>query len=295
MSKFRRRAFIVALSAAFFLPALANGQDRPSIILPKAKSKAKLGLEGYCPVCIVAMRKWVKGTAEHQVTYDGATYYFPGDGPKQKFLKDPARYVPALGGDCIACYAMAKKRIPGNIRFASSHKGRLFLFPSDKEKQVFMKNPAKFENVDLACNGNCSVCKVMANKEVPGTKQFTAIHDGFRYLFPSDRERQMFVKSPVKYSDKSLTSSKRVAMLTIMGKTGCAACEHGVHPVGSPDELGLAVTAADGTIFVIEDAHSRWPAIYKSRFDGKSVKVSGTVIKREGKFAWVSPNDLTVL
>jgi YHS domain-containing protein len=264
--------------------------------------KTKLGLEGHCPVCVVKMKKWMKGTKEHQVTYDGVTYYFPGDGPKNEFLKNPEAYVPVLNGDCIACYAMAKKRVPGNIRHAALHGGRLYLFPSDKEKQVFAKTPGKFQNTDLACKGLCSVCKIMANKEIPGKTNFTAMHNGFRYLFPSAREREMFVKEPSRFADKTLVgarkddmANKTAAAFTFTGKTSCAGCEHGVKPIGAPEELGLAVSNGDGTIFVIEDAHSRWPGLYKDRFDGKMVRVDGEIIKRSGKFAWVSASSVTVL
>ena len=65
----------------------------------------RVGLRGYCPVCILDANKWVKGSPEHQATYDGVTYSFPDEAIKQKFLADPAKYVPALGGDCIVCYA----------------------------------------------------------------------------------------------------------------------------------------------------------------------------------------------
>ncbi len=261
------------------------------------QAKMKLGLEGYCPVCITQMKKWMKGSPAHQATYDGVTYYFPGDGPKQKFLKAPEKYVPALNGDCIACWAMAKKRVPGSVRHAALHRGRLYLFPSKKELDAFSKTPKKFENTDLALKGDCSVCIVMANKKVPGKTEFTAMHNGFRYLFPADNERQIFLRDPARYADKSLVPSKvrTTAMLTVTGKTSCAACTHGVNPLGAPDELGLAVTSADGTIFVIEDAHARWPSLYKARFDGKTVKVEGTVIKREGKFAWVNASDLVIM
>lgn len=282
---------------------MAKDMKGKEMMAKKAMMKPRLGLEGYCPVCIIDVRKWVKGTADHQATYDGVTYYFPGEGPKDKFVKSPEKYVPALNGDCIACYAKAKKRIPGNIRYASTHRGRLYLFPSNKEKQVFMDNPRKFENTDLALEGHCSVCKVMAHKEVPGNARFTAIHNGFRYLFPSNKERQTFLKTPAKFADQMLAKDgmakdamPRTAVRTsFTGKTSCAACEHGVHPIGSPDELGLAVTSNDGTIFVVEDAHSRWPSLYKSRFDGKSVSVKGNVIKRDGNIAWVKAEDLMVL
>ncbi|MFK7821873.1 MAG: hypothetical protein AB8G99_24455 [Planctomycetaceae bacterium] len=284
--------FVVSIAPAI------QAQEHAAPMLPKPMmQKTKLGLEGYCPVCVIKMKKWMKGTKEHQATYDGVTYYFPGEGPKKEFLKSPEAYVPAMNGDCIACYAMAKKRVPGNIRHSALHQGRLYLFPSDKEKQVFTKNPAKFKNTDLACRGLCSVCKVMAKKEVPGNAKFTAIHNGFRYLFPSDRERQMFVKEPARFADKTLVASQKMktASLTFTGKTSCAGCEYGVKPIGAPNELGLAVSGQDGTIFVIEDAHRRWPSIYKGRFGGQQVRVNGEVIKRDGKFAWVTAKSVSVL
>ena len=268
---------------------------------PAMAKKARLGLDGYCPVCITEMKQWMKGSENFKTTYDGITYYFPGEGPMKKFLAAPEKYVPALGGDCIACWAMAKKRVPGSVRHSALHKGRLYLFPSDKEKQAFVKDAAKLAKADLAYAGHCSVCAVMAKKKVAGKPQFTAMHNGFRYLFPSDRERQMFLKEPGKFADKSLAPMKKqmekktTAMLTITGKTSCAACSHGVKPIGAPDQLGLAVTDSDGAVFIVEDAHSRWPSLYKSRFDGKSVRVAGKVVKREGKFTWVSPTELSVL
>ena len=76
----------------------------------------RVGLEGYCPVCILDANKWAKGSPEHQATYDGVTYYFPEEAIKgEKFLASPAKYVPALGGDCIVCYAKLGECVPGMI------------------------------------------------------------------------------------------------------------------------------------------------------------------------------------
>ena len=61
---------------------------------------------------------------------------------------------------------------------------------------MFEATPEEFVNVDLAANGNCIVCSVKANKQIPGKPEFTAIHDGMRYLFPSDDARQMFIAAP---------------------------------------------------------------------------------------------------
>jgi len=39
----------------------------------------RIGLDGYCPVCIVEAKKWEKGSPEHSTVYDGITYRFPNE------------------------------------------------------------------------------------------------------------------------------------------------------------------------------------------------------------------------
>ena len=212
-----------------------------------------------------------------------------------------AKYVPALGGDCTVCYANAGKRIPGNIRHGVFHNSRLFLFPSDREKKEFLAHPRRYADVDLALDGKCAVCRVMVGKDVPGKPQFTAIHDGFRYQFPSDKERQVFLANPAKFTAERATGKQAStqkaskAAITIKGTSACAGCEHGLVPIGAPDTLGLAVNASDGKVYVVEDAHKLYPKVYKDRFDGLRLQVSGTVLKSDGKITWIKPTQLNVL
>ncbi len=159
----------------------------------------RIGLEGYCPVCILDANKWAKGSPEHQATYDGVTYYFPEEAIKQKFLANPAKYVPALGGDCIVCYAKLGKRVPGSVNHTARYDDRLFLFPGAEQQQAFLGNPKEFANVDLALKGDCAVCLVHHNKRVAGKPEFTEIKDGFRYLFVSAREQAAFREDPAPY------------------------------------------------------------------------------------------------
>lgn len=281
----------------------------------KAMQEGTVGLEGYCPVCVVAKSQWVKGSPEFASKYDGTTYYFPSDEVKAMFDANPVAFVPVLGGDCIVCYAKdGKTRAPGNIRFASLTNERLFLFPNDEIRQMFNKSPETYVNRDLGADGNCIVCKVKAGKIVPGSEKFTAVHNGFRYQFPSDSERQMFVASPADFVDadskmmkqgmeknamkddsKMMKTSMKTTTIQVQGKTACAACEFGVTPINAPDELGLAVTTTDGQIYVIEESHTRWPQLYKDRFAGKQVAVSGSVIKTKGNITWIKPSDLKTL
>jgi len=265
----------------------------------------RIGLEGYCPVCITDAHKWEKGSPDHKATYDRVTYYFPNDAIRQKFLDNPGKYVAALDGDCIVCYAKLGKRVPGTVQHVARYDNRVFLFPSDNERQVFLKNPPEFADVDLALNGDCAVCLVHLNKRVPGKAEYTEVYNGFRYQFPSAREQAAFRKEPARYATagaktngKSAQGNERPAgrnLLTVTGKTACAGCEHGVTPIQNPDELGLAVDTADGKVVVVERAHQLYPGAYKDRFSGQQVRVSGRVLKQEGRFTWIEPIELTVL
>lgn len=265
------------------------------------KEEQSVALEGYCPVCIIQMKKWVRGSSEHQVAYDGKTYYFPGEKPKQMFLADPAKYVPALGGDCTVCFAKMGKRVPGNIRHATIHRNRLFLFPGDAQKEEFLSNPKAYADVDLALDGKCAVCLTEMKKEVPGKPEVTAIHQGLRYQFPADKQRKMFLAKPAKYAVKPTggkqTSNSKAAtnLVTVTGRSGCAGCDHGVVPIGAKDTLGLAVNTPDGKVYVVEDAHKLYPDVYQKRFGGLQLQVTGKVLKRNGKIAWIQPSRLKVL
>ena len=178
------------------LAILATG--RLQTVKADHMEEPRIGLGGYCPVCILDANKWVKGSPEHQATYDGVTYYFPEEAIKQKFLANPAKYVPALGGDCIVCYVKLGKRVPGSVNYSARYDNRLFLFPGAEQQQAFLSNPKEFANADLALNGDCSVCLVHANKHVAGKPEFAEIKDGLRYLFVSAREQAAFRKDPAR-------------------------------------------------------------------------------------------------
>jgi YHS domain-containing protein len=248
------------------------------------------------------MGKWVKGDASHHTVFDGKEYLFPSEKELALFLANPGKFAPALGGDCIVCFANTGKRMPGSIQFAVQHAGRVYLFPSEQEKRTFTTNPQKYENLDLAFDGKCAVCAKMTGKAVPGKPEFTAVYQGFRFQFPSDRERQTFVASPEKFVQLHAgtgrpilattardTASKSSETVLISGRSACAGCEFGVTPIGDPDSLGLAVKAPDGTVYVVESAERLYPEIYEKRFSGLDLKVAGAVIKKDGKFVWLQP------
>lgn len=148
------------------------------------------------------MKKWVRGNPNFSVQLDGKLYLFPGEEQRQMFLANTTKYTPALGGNCVVCaLAGGDTSIPGSVHFSAIHEGRLYLFPSENEKAKFMADPRKYENVDLAFGGMCSVCRVEMNQEMPGKSEFGTVFGGKRYYFPGQDQKKMFLANPKKYAE----------------------------------------------------------------------------------------------
>lgn len=158
-----------------------------------------VGLQGYCPVCVIEAKQWMKGTAQISANHDGKTYLFPSEEQKQMFLANPSKYTPILGGDCVVALIEMGKRVPGSVQFAALHEGHLYLFANEKAKGMFQANKEKYAHADVALGGKCSVCRVEMNQDVDGVPEFTSLHKGMRYLFPSEKQQQMFNQNPAKY------------------------------------------------------------------------------------------------
>lgn len=155
-------------------------------------------MKGFCPVTILERGEWKKGESQFKTTYDKRTYLFASEDAKKKFDEFPPKYVPALGGDCTICLVNVGKRIPGSVFYSVKHKGRLFLFPQDRTKQAFKDDPEKFENADLALNGNCPVCRKGGSTE-KGKPEFTVIVDDMRYQMASKEIMEEFQRNPQTY------------------------------------------------------------------------------------------------
>jgi len=161
-----------------------------SSLVVAAEPEPALG--GYCPVCLVKMNKVVEGDPSFSSTYDGRTYLFPGAEQKRMFDANPTAFVPALGGACTVCKVEKGKRVPGKPEFHAVHEGRLYLFPGEKQQEMFEREPDKYADADLALDGACPVCLVKSGEVVPGKPEYASIYDGRRYLFPSPEQQRMF-------------------------------------------------------------------------------------------------------
>jgi len=104
----------------------------------------------------------------------------------------------AMGGYCPVCIVKMDKLVKGSPAYASVYDGKKYLFPSSEQKTMFDDNPAAFAP---AMGGDCVVCKVEMNKDVPGKPDIHLVHNGRLYLFPSEEQLKMFKATPEKYAD----------------------------------------------------------------------------------------------
>ncbi len=217
-------------------------------------------LDGYCPVCLVKMDELVQGDARFSSIFDGKTYLFPGVKQKRMFDANPSAYVPAAGGDCVVCKVKKSKNVAGKAEFHVVHEGRLFLFPSEKQKRMFQENPQEYADVDLAIEGNCPVCLVKSNKVKIGQPEYVSVHDGRRYLFPGPKEKRMFDADPSAFTPAlggNCTVCKVEKGKNVLGKVEfyltykdrlylCPSCKELDRFMAYPDKYARADIALDG-------------------------------------------------
>jgi len=198
MSRFHAISIISYLLLGY--ATLANAQSTTRNEAPIAASGSKdlppTALQGYCPVCLIEMKKWVKGEPSMAVDFDGRRYLFPGREQALMFQASPEKYVPILDGDDLVEFARTGKRVAGDQRLGALHGGRIYMFATAENKRAFQDDPKAFADSDLALGGECIVCRVGMNERVKGSADFTAVHKGLRYLFPAEEQKRMFVASP---------------------------------------------------------------------------------------------------
>ena len=106
----------------------------------------------------------------------------------------------------------------------------------------------------------------------------------------------MFDADPASFVGKDMklgaAPAVKLEAVAVTGKTACAGCAYGVHPITDADSLGIAVVAGD-KVYIVEGGEKRYPDLFKARFDAPVVELRATVKKSDGKFVWVEPTSLT--
>jgi YHS domain-containing protein len=128
---------VVLLATVVGVAAAAAKDSKPGH--PRA-NPAHEELQGYCPVAFVVQGKAVKGNPKFTSVVDGHRYFFSSAKAKKMFDADPLKYQVAYGGSCATAMSMGRE-MKGDPRHFTVHAGRIFLFSSEKAKQMFDAMP----------------------------------------------------------------------------------------------------------------------------------------------------------
>ena len=130
-----KKAIVLALVLWGF-PALPQTAKTPQNL-----DKNGVAIQGYDPVAFFTQNKPVKGSAEFQSGYKGATYYFASAEDKSAFDAIPAKYEPQFGGYCA--YGVSQGHLaPVKIEAFQIVNARLLMQYDLEVKGTFNKDQA---------------------------------------------------------------------------------------------------------------------------------------------------------
>ncbi|MEQ6124045.1 YHS domain-containing (seleno)protein [Pseudotenacibaculum sp. MALMAid0570] len=93
---------------------------------------SNIALQGYSAVSYLDMGLAQRGTKQFKTIHNKIAYYFTSAEQKEKFDKNPTKYLPQYGGFCaFGVYVGAKFRVDPN-KFVISN-GKYYLFLNDLE------------------------------------------------------------------------------------------------------------------------------------------------------------------
>lgn len=106
------------------------------------------GLKGFCPVTLRDDRELIDARPEFFATHRGQKFHFASEEARDAFEESPSRYVPAAYGADVVALSRDKDVVEGTLDYASWYKGRLYLFGSQENYDVFISEPTQFTTID---------------------------------------------------------------------------------------------------------------------------------------------------
>lgn len=152
-----------------------------------------------CPVTLLDQKLEMLADASVTAMYAGQRYYFANLDAKRAFAKNPERYVPARGGECVVSFVDENKEKSGSSQFPVIYDDRIFLCAGSEQRDFFIANPAQYADKDVRLSGLCPHCMSVQHAQNKGSNLFQIRFGGSRYLFPDRAHMEAFLKSPLRY------------------------------------------------------------------------------------------------
>ena len=91
----------------------------------------RVALNGYDVVAYFTQDQAIRGSKQHAVEHQGATYYFANQQDKDLFKANPEKYLPKYGGYCAFAVAMKEAKVQADPRTFKIYNGELYVFFND--------------------------------------------------------------------------------------------------------------------------------------------------------------------
>lgn len=103
-----------------------------------------LAFEGYCPVTLKHVRKWVMGDPKYGAIHRGRTYLFTGEAQRQQFLTNPDAFSPVFSGIDPVKMLDENLTVEGSRKFGYEYRGAFYLFSSQESMARFASQPDRY-------------------------------------------------------------------------------------------------------------------------------------------------------
>lgn len=134
-------------SAVEPVPIAASIRTQPSWETNPRRSQRRwtsLGMKGFSPVALVSRKQWVQGEQQFAAEFKGIIYFLASGEELRRFKESPDRFAPQILGCDPVILDIADRAVPGDVRYAAFYEGELYLFVSDKSRQLFSQDPLRF-------------------------------------------------------------------------------------------------------------------------------------------------------
>lgn len=122
----------------------------------------------------------------------------------------PAANKPPMGldGYCPVTLVEQTKWVRGDAKFGIVHRGHVYLFTSEAEKQRFWQDPDRFAPI---LSGNDPVAFADGGQLIPGSRRHGVFFRNQIFLFSSEETLQRFWSAPQRYADVAYQAMRRTS------------------------------------------------------------------------------------
>jgi protein disulfide-isomerase len=103
-----------------------------------------LAFDGFCPVSLKTLNRWVAGDQQYGAVHRGRTYLFAGAQQRDQFLADPDSYSPVFAGLDPVLLIEKQEAVDGKRSLGYRYGDAFYLFSSKESMQKFKEAPHQY-------------------------------------------------------------------------------------------------------------------------------------------------------